>query len=448
VTHPLLLEGRYQLEDLIGAGGMGEVWRATDLTLRRRVAVKLVRSEVARDAERLVKFRAEARSAAAVSHPGIAQVYDYSEDPSGLPYLVMELVEGTSLDRLLEDGPLGVAFTMSIVDQVAQGLAAAHAAGVLHRDIKPQNLLATRDGQIKITDFGIARMMGSAVATSSGVLVCTPAYLAPERGLGAAATPAADLYALGIVAYQCLTGQLPFTGEPLAVMLAHQNQPLPPLPRSVPAKVAALVAALTAKSPEERPGSATQVATRAAQLHDALGPRRRRVGPPAALPAGTPGEPPPASMRPAGHNRRGRRPVPLAGRAGLALGGVGVLGLAGWLVVQVAGFPGVDQQLSGRPATAAPPHPHRPAGAVLPKDHPTASDPARTLRAHGHRKPHPAHHSRRSPSPKPKRSPTPSASPGTPSPAPTPSATSPAPSPDPTPSTPSPVPSTTPTSTS
>jgi eukaryotic-like serine/threonine-protein kinase len=447
-TCPVMLGGRYRLDERIGAGGMGEVWRATDTTLRRRVAVKLLPPEVARDAERLAKFRIEAQSAAAVQHPGIAQVYDYCDDADGgLPYLVMELVDGTSLDRLLEDGPLGAAFTMSIVAQVAEGLAAAHAAGVVHRDIKPQNLLATREGQIKITDFGIARMMRSAVATSTGELVCTPAYLAPERGLGAAATPAADLYALGIVAYQCLAGRLPFTGEPLAVVLAHQNQPLPPLPRQVPAKAAALVAALTAKSPEARPASAAEVAAWAAQLQGTLTHRQARPVPPAAFPAAEPGTPSPAAMPlampAAGPGGRRRRPGRLGGRAGLALASVGVVGLAGWMLTHMPGSPSADLQIPPPPAATGSPHPHRAAGAAIPHDSPTARhEHGQTLRVPGHRA-HRHHHPHPVSTPKPKGSPTPSASPGKPSPSPTPSATSPAPSPSPTPSTPSPTPSAT-----
>jgi serine/threonine protein kinase len=252
-----LLEGRYRLDDWIAEGGMGRVWRATDLVLDRPVAVKLLQPGYADHEEGLARFRAEARHAGSLSHPGIVQVYDYREaDPLNPPYLVMELVNGPSLARLLDEGPLGPARTMGLIAQAAMALQAAHAAGLVHRDIKPGNLLVSRGGQVKITDFGIAHVAGSAPVTRPGMLVGTAAYLAPERAAGAPATPAADLYALGIVTYQCLTGRPPFDGESLAVALAHQEQPLPPLPPWVPSGVAALVADLTAKDPRARPASA------------------------------------------------------------------------------------------------------------------------------------------------------------------------------------------------
>jgi serine/threonine-protein kinase len=267
-----LLGGRYRLDQLIATGGMGEVWRATDLILQRAVAVKLLRPAYVHHEDNLARFRAEARHGGAVSHPCIAQVYDYGEDdpPRGQPYLVMELVDGPSLARLLAHGPLSAARTLWIVAQAARGLAAAHAAGLVHRDIKPGNLLISRPGHVKITDFGISHVAGSEPVTQTGSMICTPAYLAPERAAGASATPAADLYSLGVVAYHCLAGRLPFTGEPIAVALAHREKPLPPLPPSVPPPVVALVASLTAKDPLERPAGASVVASWAGQLSASL----------------------------------------------------------------------------------------------------------------------------------------------------------------------------------
>jgi eukaryotic-like serine/threonine-protein kinase len=183
---------------------VGEVWRADDLVLDRPVAAKVLQEGYASHPQTLARFRAEARHAGALAHPGVAHVYDYSETgPAGRPYLVLELVDGPSLAGVLAGGPLDPAVTMGIVAQVAAGLAAAHAAGLVHRDIKPANLLMGRDGLVKITDFGIAHAAGSAPITQAGTLVGTPAYLAPERGAGEPATPASDLYSLGIVSGGC-----------------------------------------------------------------------------------------------------------------------------------------------------------------------------------------------------------------------------------------------------
>ncbi len=285
----LLLAGRYRLENRIAAGSVGEVWRAEDLVLGRPVAVKLLQEGYASHQQTLARFRAEARHAGSLTHPGIAHVYDYGEaGPAGRPYLVLELVDGPSLAGVLARGPLHPATTMDVVAQVAAGLAAAHAADLVHRDIKPANLLMSRDGLVKITDFGIAHAAGSAPITQAGTLVGTPAYLAPERASGEPATPASDLYSLGIVAYECLTGTTPFHGTPLEVASASRHGSLPPLPAAVPAPVAALVTDLTAKDPAARPGSSAQVAVRAAQLRDALNGARLTV-PPGPQPPGPAG---------------------------------------------------------------------------------------------------------------------------------------------------------------
>ena len=272
ITRPVYrLADRYQLDDLIAAGGMGEVWRATDLVLGRPVAVKLLRAEYVQHPETLARFRAEARHAGSLSHPHIARIYDYGEaDATHPPFLVMELVSGPPLTQLLANGPMEPARVMDVVAQAADGLAAAHAAGLVHRDIKPGNLLLAPPDQVKITDFGIAYAAGSAPITRTGMLIGTPAYVAPERVAGAGATPASDLYSLGIVAYECLAGALPFSGTAMEVALSHQMRALPPLPAAVPAEVAALVAELTAKDPAARPASAGEVVTRAGRLRNAL----------------------------------------------------------------------------------------------------------------------------------------------------------------------------------
>jgi eukaryotic-like serine/threonine-protein kinase len=320
-----LLADRYRLQSQIAAGGVGEVWRAEDTLLMRPVAVKLLRAEYAGHTETLTRFRAEARHAGALSHPAIARVYDYGDPVPPLPaFLVMELVDGPSLAAVLRAAPLGAAQTMDVVAQVAAGLQTAHTAGLVHRDIKPANLLLSTDGQVKITDFGIAHVAGSVPVTRTGIVMGTPAYLAPERVSGASATPAADLYSLGVVAYECLAGAAPFAGKPLEVAVAHRDLPLPPFPHPVPAEVAQLIGEMTTKDPAARPASAQQVATRASQLHEDLvggvagGPASWQYSIPVTVadipPAGPAATPDPTLGWPPPPAERTRRPAPAAGR--------------------------------------------------------------------------------------------------------------------------------------
>ena len=270
------LTGRYHLQELIAVGGMGEVWRAVDQVLARPVAVKLLRPEYTRDAVTLARFRAEAQHAGLLNHPGIAQVYDYRDtSPESPAYLVMELVAGPSLAAVLAAGRLEPARAADVLAQAAAALGAAHAAGVLHRDIKPGNLLISHDGQVKVTDFGIAHSARTANLTSTGAMIGTMGYLAPERVCGGSATAASDLYALGIVGYECLTGQPPFRGEPLQVALAHRDQDLPGFPpwclrQPGGAELAALIRDLTAKDPAARPATAAEVAARASRIRNGL----------------------------------------------------------------------------------------------------------------------------------------------------------------------------------
>ena len=295
------LTGRYHLQELIAAGGMGEVWRAVDEVLGRPVAVKLLRPEYCHDELTLLRFRAEARHAGGLNHPGIAQVYDYEDATRDRPaYLVMELVSGPSLAGVLAGGQLDPRRTAGVLAQAAEALQAAHTAGVLHRDIKPGNLLIGPDGQVKVTDFGIAQSSRAGHLTRTGSLVGTTGYLAPERVSGRPASVASDLYALGIVGYECLTGHPPFQGEPLQVALAHRDQDLPGLPPwclSQPggAGLAALIARLTAKDPAGRPATAALVAQEARRIRDGFtGPgdipaptRPDHVPPPVAASAST-----------------------------------------------------------------------------------------------------------------------------------------------------------------
>ena len=265
-TSGMTFGGRYQLGTRIAIGGMGEVWQATDLVIERTVAIKILKEEYTGDPGFLERFRAEARHAALVNHEGIANVYDYGEE-DGSAFLVMELVPGEALSALIErDRALPVDRVLDIVAQTAAALHAAHSAGLVHRDIKPGNLLITPDGRVKITDFGIARIADQVPLTATGQVMGTVQYLSPEQASGKPASPATDVYSLGIVAYEALAGKRPFTGESqVAIAMAQINDTAPELPPSIPEPVRNLVFACIAKQPKDRPASAAHLA-RAAQF--------------------------------------------------------------------------------------------------------------------------------------------------------------------------------------
>lgn len=259
--------GRYELESRIAIGGMGEVWEATDHVIGRTVAIKILKDEYMGDPGFLERFRAEARHAALVNHEGIASVFDYGEE-NGSAFLVMELVPGEALSTILErEGSLSVDKTLDVVAQTAAALQAAHAAGLVHRDIKPGNLLITPDGRVKITDFGIARIADQVPLTATGQVMGTVQYLSPEQASGHPASPTTDIYSLGIVAYECLAGKRPFTGESqVAIAMAQINEQPPPLPVTVAQPVQNFVMAMIAKKPDDRPASAASVARAANAL--------------------------------------------------------------------------------------------------------------------------------------------------------------------------------------
>ena len=262
-----LIGNRYQLERRIAVGGMGEVWQARDEVLGRRVAVKLLRPDLAEDEGFRTRFRTEARAAARLSHPGVVSVFDYGEQ-SGSCYLVMELIDGEPLSSVLaRRGPLPPNEAMSIVAQAASVLAAAHRQGIVHRDVKPANLLLRPDGRVKVTDFGIARAAGAATVTEAGTIMGTVAYMSPEQVRGERVSSASDVYSLGVVAFQCLTGERPFAAdESIAVALAHLRRPAPPLPSSVSVDVRRLVNGMLEKDPARRPPSAAAVAEAASRF--------------------------------------------------------------------------------------------------------------------------------------------------------------------------------------
>jgi serine/threonine protein kinase len=257
----LRLGDRYVLEERIASGGMAHVWSALDDVLQRQVAVKVMRADLDNEEVFAERFRDEAQHSASLMHPNITTVFDYGEDDHR-SFLVMELVEGLPLSAIIRDqGALDAENVRSILAQAALALGTAHEAGVVHRDVKPANILLRSDGVVKLTDFGIARAMDAIGHTRVGEMVGTPNYISPEQAVGAKATGASDLYALGVVAHEMLTGIRPFDrGTPIATAMSHVNEPPPPLGDDVPTDLRAVVATLLEKDPEKRPANARTVA--------------------------------------------------------------------------------------------------------------------------------------------------------------------------------------------
>lgn len=257
------LGGRYELETLIGSGGMAQVWEATDLILGRKVAVKVLHPHLAMDEALVARFRQEAIAAARLSHPGIVSVYDTCTDG---PHeaIVMELLDGITLrQHLAENGPLDEATTLRIALRLLDALEAAHRAGLVHRDIKPSNILLSTDGRVRITDFGIAKAEDQTELTQEGTLVGTAAYLAPEQLQDLPIDGRADLYSLGIVLYECITGRVPFSGDTRAALALARlhNDPLDPrqIRADVPAELAAVLMRTLERDPSDRYASAADL---------------------------------------------------------------------------------------------------------------------------------------------------------------------------------------------
>jgi len=265
-----LLDNRYRLDERIATGGMGDVWRGTDVVLGRVVAVKVLRTAMLSDPEFAARFYGEARMMAAFRHPGVVEVYDYASAGDGggeddVAYLVMAFVDGEPLSsRLKEQGTIPVGETMSIVAQAAEALHAAHENGTVHRDVKPGNLIVKPNGTVILVDFGVARSAAVTSVTGLNAIVGTALYMAPEQVAKGNVTPATDIYALGAVAYHCIAGRPPFDGDnALQVALRHLEDDPDPLPDTVPAPVRALITRAMAKDPAERFATADEFAAAA-----------------------------------------------------------------------------------------------------------------------------------------------------------------------------------------
>jgi eukaryotic-like serine/threonine-protein kinase len=264
-----LLGNRYRLDERIATGGMGDVWRGTDVVLGRVIAVKVLRTAMLSDPEFAARFYGEARMMAAFRHPGVVEVYDYasaddSEDDEQVAYLVMAYVEGEPLSARVKQGPMDVTETMAIVAQAADALHAAHEAGTVHRDVKPGNLIVKPTGAVVLVDFGVARSAQVTSVTAVNAIVGTALYMAPEQVAKGNVSPATDIYALGAVAYHCIAGHPPFDGDnALQVALRHLEDEPDPLPPHVPPAVRELIARAMAKQPADRFASAAEFAAAA-----------------------------------------------------------------------------------------------------------------------------------------------------------------------------------------
>ncbi|CAN5399432.1 protein kinase [soil metagenome] len=291
------LSGRYRLQRLIATGGMGQVWEAVDSRLGRRVAVKVLKAEYSSDPEFIERFRAEARTVAMLNHPGIASVHDYGEtdmDGEGrTAYLVMELVNGEPLNSVIKrTGRLSLRHALDMLEQTGRALQVAHTAGLVHRDVKPGNILITPTGQVKLTDFGIAKAVDAAPVTQTGMVMGTAQYIAPEQALGHDATAASDVYALGVVGYEAVSGKRPFTGDgALTVAMKHIKETPAPLPADLPPNVRELIEITLVKNPGMRYRSGGPFADAVAAVRSGRRPPRPNSQPtigraaPAAIPS-------------------------------------------------------------------------------------------------------------------------------------------------------------------
>lgn len=265
------LSGRYLLLSRLAIGGMGEVWQTLDEKTGERLALKILRPELAGKKLFLSRLQIEAYNASRVHHPNLAEVHASGED-AGLGWISMELVDGVSLTEILDqEHILETDFLLSVLYQTADALSAVHGAGIVHRDIKPGNIMVTPTGEVKLTDFGISKAPGQVNLTQAGMVMGTAQYLPPEQAMGQPATPAGDLYALGVIAYEALAGKRPFSGDkPVDIAFAHVNKPVPALPDSVAPSLRELVMELLEKEPQKRLASADALMQRLEEVQQAL----------------------------------------------------------------------------------------------------------------------------------------------------------------------------------
>ncbi len=264
MTEPIILSNRYRLEESLGSGGMSIVYRAHDLMLERTVAIKLLRKDYSNNPQFRQQFRQEAKAAARLTHPNIATVHDFGLDSNQI-FIIMEYVPGNDLKSLLrEHGRMDVTESIDLIIQACAGIGYAHRAGLVHCDIKPQNMLVTPDGHLKVVDFGIARALASISPDEKSEIVWgSPHYFSPEQAAGNAPSPASDVYSLGIVLYEMLTGQLPFNGETPEQLADQHRLSLPPSPRkinpSIPAALEQILLKVLSKEPAARYRTADQL---------------------------------------------------------------------------------------------------------------------------------------------------------------------------------------------
>ena len=273
------MDGRYSLYQLLGGGGMAQVYLAHDEVLDRHVALKILRDQYAEDEQFVERFRREARSAASLSHPNIVSIYDQGRSEDGAYYIAMEYVPGGTLkERIRQGGALTPEAAVGVASQITDALSEAHEKGVVHRDIKPQNVLVTEKGDVKVTDFGIAKAAASSssVATATGAVLGTVDYMSPEQARGESVGPQSDLYSLGVVLYEMLTGTLPYEADnPIGTAIKHMNAPVRSpgeVNPSVPQPLSALTMKLMAKVPEERYASAVALAEDLERVRSGLPP--------------------------------------------------------------------------------------------------------------------------------------------------------------------------------